>query len=97
MKRIEPELVGKIIDRVMLEGDNSAEALRQRACYLWPEIVGPGVNRYTSRRYVDQQGVMHVYITSAPLKNELSYCRTRLAEAINGALGRQVVSSVEIH
>ena len=68
----------------------------QKACFLWPEIVGPGVNRYTTRRYVER-GVMHVYITSAVLKNELSYIRTRLVEQINRAVGSDVITSIIFH
>lgn len=96
MKKTEPELVGKIIDRVMLEGGNSRAVLEQRASFLWPEIVGPGINRLTSRRYV-AGGVLHVYLTSAPLKNELAFCRQRIADSINEALGQKVIQSIEIH
>lgn len=96
MKRVEPQLVGSIIDSVLLAGDNGKRALEQRASYLWPEIVGQGVNRMTSRRYV-ADGVLHVYLTSAPLKNELSFCRTRIIDAINDALGQKVITSLEIH
>lgn len=96
MKRIEPELIGRIIDRVMLEGDNSKAILEQRASFLWPEVVGPGINRFTSRRYV-VDGVLHVYLTSAPLKNELAFCRQRIADAINEAIGQKVIHSIEIH
>lgn len=69
---------------------------QHRACYIWPEIVGPGVNRYTLRRYVEGS-VLHVHITSAPLKNELSFHRQRLVELINQAVGSQALTDIVIH
>ena len=35
--------------------------LEHRAAFMWPDIVGPGVNRQTMRRYV-AKGVLHVYV-----------------------------------
>ena len=37
----------------MLDDDSVRDVARaQRLSYMWPEIVGPGINRYTTRRYV---------------------------------------------
>lgn len=96
MKRTDPQSIGEIIDRVLDQENIRDTALEQRACYLWQEIVGAGINRYTSRRYVSG-GVMHVYITSAPLKNELQFHRSRLVEQINKAVGTDVITDIAIH
>ncbi|MDE5689875.1 MAG: DUF721 domain-containing protein, partial [Duncaniella sp.] len=42
-------------------------------------------------------GVLHVYLTSAPLKNELSFNRDRLISAINRVVGAEVISDVQFH
>lgn len=97
MKRTEAMSVGDIIDRVMFEGDNSRRVLLQRASYLWIEVVGPGINSYTTRRYVTDDGVLHVYLSSAPLKNELSFCRSRLVSSINEALGQEIITDICFH
>lgn len=97
MKRTEAESIGAIIDRVMMEGDNSRRVMLQRASYLWVEIAGPGVNRLTTRRYVSDDGVLHLYIASAPLKNELSMNRGRIVEAINERLGQPIITDIQIH
>ncbi len=68
----------------------------QRAAYLWAEVVGPTVNRLTTRRYI-ADGVLHVFISSAPLKSELSFLVDTLRERINDAVGRQIVKSIVIH
>lgn len=96
MKRTDPQHIAKIIDSVMLEGPDANQVLQQRASYLWVEIVGPGINRYTTRRYV-KDGVLHVYLSSAPLKNELSFNRRQLVEQLNRAVGSNVITDIEFH
>lgn len=96
MKRTEPKSVVEIIDEYIAQAGLSDAVAEQRACYLWPEIVGPGVNRYTYKRYV-HQGKLHVYITSATLKNELSFHRTRLIEQLNRAVGSNAITDIIFH
>lgn len=96
MKRVEPLSVGEIIDRVFSEDGNREEVMARRASYVWADVVGPGITRYTSRRYV-RAGVLHVYITSASLKNELSFHRQSLIEQINKSVGENVIKAIEIH
>ena len=96
MKRTYPTVIKDLIDKVMLEGDTREKVLEQRASYLWTEVVGPGVNRYTFRRYVDH-GVLHVYISSAPLKNDLSFLRHNIINEINNRLGSPVITDIAIH
>lgn len=96
MKRTEPMSLREIIDKVMDSSARKDDILEMRAAYLWADIVGPGVNRYTSRRYVSK-GVLHVYLTSGPLKSELSFQRDRIMKSINDTLGREVVTAIRFH
>lgn len=96
MKRTEPISIKQLIDKVMLESDTREAMMQQRASYLWTEVVGAGVNRFTFRRYVDK-GVLHVYITSASLKNDLGFLRQNILKEINGRLGAEVLSDIVIH
>ncbi|OKY85196.1 MAG: hypothetical protein BHV69_06795 [Bacteroidales bacterium 52_46] len=96
MKRTEPISIKQLIDKVMLESDTREAMMQQRASYLWTEVVGAGVNRFTFRRYVDK-GVLHVYITSASLKNDLGFLRQNILKEINSRLGAEVLSDIVIH
>lgn len=96
MKRTYPRLLGDIVAEALKSAGLENTEREHRAAYLWSEVVGPGINRYTVRRYVDH-GVMHVYLSSPALKNELSFHRSRLIEAINAAVGADVISAIEFH
>lgn len=96
MKRTYPRHIAAIINEAIDRAGLMESLNEQRAAAAWADIVGPGINRYTSRRYVDR-GVLHVYLTSAPLKNELSFSLTSLARAINKAIGSDTVKEIILH
>ncbi|MCM1029150.1 MAG: DUF721 domain-containing protein [Pseudoflavonifractor sp.] len=96
MKRTEAESIRDIIDRVVAQAGLTETMAAQRACYLWPEVMGPGVNRYTLRRYVEGS-TLHVYITSAPLRNELSFMRQAIVRNLNAAAGSDALTDIIFH
>lgn len=88
--------VGEIIDRAIASTGNRDEYYRQQACFMWQEVVGPMVNRYTMRRYIDGT-TMHVYISSASLKNELRFRTGDLVEALNRLVGKDIIDTILFH
>ncbi len=98
MKRIEPQQVGDIIQEVFRRSGNEGNAARHRALVNWINVVGSGINSQTTRRYISEQGVMHVYITSATVKSDLSFMRSRLISALNEYAGApDTVKDLIIH
>lgn len=96
MKRQEARTFGDIFNEAIRHTGLESAYDEQRASYLWPEIVGPAVNRMTTRRYVEG-GVLHVYISSASLKSELSFLTAKLLQRINESIGKEVIKSIVIH
>lgn len=96
MKWTEPKTFGEIFKDAMVRTGLNDVYDEQRAAFLWTEIVGPTVNRLTTRRYI-ADGVLHVYISSAPLKSELNFLTDTLMSRINEAVGHPVVKSIIIH
>lgn len=97
MKKTEAQSVSDIIHDVFRRAGLESTEARQRALYHWSDIVGPGINRQTTRRFVDQQGVMHVFIASAPLKADLQFMRSHLIEELNAAVGTVAITDLIIH
>lgn len=97
MKRSEPQSVGEIFDEVIRSAHLQDQFLAQKALQMWGEVMGQPVNRRTARRYVDAQGVMHVVITSGPLKSELEFMKSRIVERLNEAVGAQAIKGLMIH
>lgn len=87
MKRTEAEQIGEIINDVFRRAGQTENACRHRALAMWPEVVGQGVNRQTTRRYVTEDGEMHVFITSAALKSDLSFMKAQIIKTLNEFAG----------
>ncbi len=96
MKRRQPLLINQIL-RQMIEATGMRPQLERHTIEsMWPAVVGQQIASYTNRLYV-KDSTLHVYIVSAPLKEELSYARDRLVEKLNEAVGKHVIDAVVIH
>ncbi|MDY6300775.1 MAG: DUF721 domain-containing protein [Bacteroidales bacterium] len=93
MKRTEARNIGQIINDVLRKENLDVALDEHRACALWPQIVGDGINRYTIKRYV-KDGVMTVHLSSASLANELMLNRERIIANINKAIGRDIIREI---
>ncbi|MBJ2167386.1 MAG: DUF721 domain-containing protein [Muribaculaceae bacterium] len=96
MKHREAIAIGPLIDRLIDSCGARSTFEQQRVCYLWPEVMGPAINRRTARRWMDG-GTMHVVITSAPLKSELGMMRSAIIARLNEAAGKDIVTSIVFH
>ncbi len=93
MKRTEAKSIAEIIGDFMQQEDIEDAVLEQKALRLWGEVVGPGVNRMTTERYVDN-GVITVKITSAALRNDLMLSRTAIIANLNELVGKAVIREI---
>ena len=93
MKRTEPKSIAEIIGDFMQQEDIEATMLEHKALHLWQEVVGPGVNRMTTERYVEN-GVITVKINSAALRNELMLSRSGIIAQLNKLVGKDVIREI---
>ena len=59
----------------------------------WRNTMGNGVNTYT-RAIILKNNTLYVELTSAVLREELSYGKDKIIKIINEELGREVISSI---
>lgn len=59
----------------------------------WKNLMGNGVNNYTSNVAL-RYGTLYVELTSAVLREELSYGKDKIIKMINEELGKEVVTNV---
>ena len=93
MKRTEAKQIGDIINGFIQAENLTAQLNEHKASYVWPDVVGHGINRYTISRSVSG-GVMTVRLSSATLRNELMMNRTLLIKRINEAVGAEVIKEM---
>ena len=93
MKRTEAKSIADIIGDFMQQEDIETTMLEHKALQLWGQVVGPGVNRLTTERYVDD-GVITVKIASAALRNDLMLSRSHLIAQLNQLVGKPVIKEI---
>ena len=96
MKKTHPEQIGSLVDRLMKQYNLDKPAASHKACWLWGQVMGDGINKLTTRRKVDGT-TLHVWISSAPLKNELMFRRSQILQAINNELDNNFLTEIRIH
>ena len=93
MKRTNAKSIAEIIGDFMQQEDIETAVLEHKALHLWGQVVGPGVNRMTTERYVDD-GVITVKISSAALRNDLMLSRSSIIEQLNNLVGKPVIKEI---
>ena len=63
---------------------------------IWKNQMGLTIAGYTSKLYF-KDGLLKVYLTSAPLKKELLMEKEKIINIINSEVGEELVTSVEIY
>lgn len=96
MRKTEPLPVGEIIRRA-IDATGHADAFeRHRVCSLWVDVVGPSINRNTTRRWVEGT-TLHVCIATPTLRNDLSFMQRTLIDKLNDAAGRVLIDRIIFH
>lgn len=85
--------IGDILKEI-IEANNLDKGLNQiSVADAWKNLMGNGVNNYT-RNVLLKGSVLYVELTSAVLREELSYGKDKIIKMINEELGREVVKDV---
>ncbi|GAB4311803.1 MAG: hypothetical protein Kow00127_02010 [Bacteroidales bacterium] len=66
---------------------------RMKITVIWEKTTGPYISRHTEKVLVKNR-VLFVYLTSASLRNELSYSKKQLLDTINKALGTDYLEDI---
>lgn len=96
MKKTEPIPVGEIIRQAIASTGHADAFERHRVCALWIDVVGPSINRMTTRRWVDGK-TLHVCIASPSLRNDLSFMQRTIIDNLNRAAGANLIERIIFH
>lgn len=61
----------------------------------WENAVGPMIAKNTNKLYVKRRK-LYVYLTSAPIKQELVYARHEIIKRLNEAVGESVIDEMVV-
>lgn len=83
------DLIQKFISNNRLQNGLDNRNLNE----LWRQELGPAIAKYTTRITL-KRNTLYVELSSAPLRNELSYGKEKIIRILNQALQREVIKKL---
>jgi hypothetical protein len=93
-KRINNQsVVGDIVNQIIKNNKLEPGLNQVSVVEAWATLMGNGVNSYT-KNVALRNNILYVELTSAVLREELSYGKNKIIQMINDELGKDVVREV---
>lgn len=92
-RSFEPQPINSVLQQITGQ-KNLAKGLNQlKIKEAWEATVGANVNQYTSE--ISLRGkTLYIQLTSAPLREELSYGKEKILKHLNDALGAEEIQKI---
>src|SRR5690606_18421186 len=94
MSDIKP--LGKVLEELLHTYRLQSKVNEVNLVRDWEKIVGPLISKKTEKIYL-KNGILHLTISSAPLKQELSYSKDQLLQLIDDHYGKGYVKDIQVH
>lgn len=85
--------VGDILNRILKDNKLESGLNQVSVVEAWKNVMGNGVNNYT-KSVTLRNSTLYVELTSAVLREELSYGKDKIIKIINEELRRDIVKEV---
>lgn len=94
MKKSNEQSLGDAIKSFLKHHELNGKLAEAEVVAAWSKVLGPAIDRRTTKIRLAEGGVVHVTLTSSSLRQELSMQRTKLVDALNESIGKTIVSQV---
>jgi len=83
------EIIKEITETYKLDDKLNAIRLRES----WEKLMGQSIAKHTTKIFITNK-TLHINFDSAPLRQELSYAKSKVIKMINEDLGDEVVKDI---
>lgn len=88
-----PQILGKILERLLDRHGLSARVKEIEALNLWPEVVGERIASISEAKDV-REGRLFVKVENSVWRNELYYFKQEFINKLNLRLGQNIVNDI---
>ena len=85
----------KIVENLFKEQKLEGKYIATKIPTIWADAVGKYIAERTTKIFV-KNGVLYVFMSSGPLKQEMSHNKGKLISLVNQSLGSDYIKSIEI-
>ena len=92
-KKFEPQKIGEILDDIVRSKALRTGLTNAKVTQLWSKLMGENINRYTDKIIVKNK-TLTIYLSSAPLREELTYGKDKIIKLINDEIGIKLIEKI---
>ena len=92
-RKFEPQIISKVLDEIIHSKALNKGLINAKVRQLWPSLMGENIDRYTKKIIVRNKTLI-ISLSSAPLREELTYGKEKIVKMINKELGRKLIEKI---
>jgi len=96
MRRNKTITIGEALADLVREYNLAPKLQEASVINIWEDLTGKVISART-RKISMKDGVMHIYLTSPVVRNELMMLRESLRSQVNKKAGKEVIMEIVIH
>jgi len=96
MRRNKTITIGEALADLIREYKLAPKLQEASVINIWEDLTGKVIAARTKKIFI-KDGVMHIYLTSPVVRNELMMLRESLRSQVNSKAGSEVVREIVIH
>lgn len=95
VRSLENQSIATIIQQIVQGYPLESKLNQVRIEEIWVEAMGSGVSNYTQSIYL-KRDTLFIKLSSAVLRDELSYGKSKIISMLNQALGSNVIKELKL-
>ena len=92
-RKFEPQLLGKVLSEIVESKALSRGITNEKINGLWNQLLGDNISQFTDKVELRNE-TLYVSLSSAPLREELSYGKEKIMRMLNEEMGKEIIKKI---
>ena len=92
-KKFKPQSIGEILDEIVRSKALKTGLTNAKINQIWFKLMGENISKYTYK-IIFKNKTLTIYLTSAPLREELTFGKDKIIKLINEETGTKLIEKI---
>lgn len=92
-RKFEPQLLGKVLSEIVESKALYRGITNEKINGLWNQLLGDNISQFTDKVELRNE-TLYVSLSSAPLREELSYGKEKIMQMLNEEMGKETIKKI---
>ena len=92
-RNFEPQLLGKVLSEIVESKALNRGITNEKINGLWNQLLGDNISQFTDKVELRNE-TLYVSLSSAPLREELSYGKEKIMRMLNEEMGKETIKKI---